>query len=195
MCRNPQRKWHCELEQNEGSETKLMRIWESGDLLREALTENHHFPLRLSLKTPDSTDLSSRFDAVRSWAAELAANPVLRLEFREVKHRVQGSQRLPTNAWIDSLEGALNWLNKHGEWNRFLSLVEVTRRSLPGLLPWLENRPLEALELADEWPRLLAAVAWLVRQSTPQDLSTAGGPSRTAYEVHRSASRYFGRVA
>ena len=45
--------------------TKLMRIWERGDLLREALTENHHFPLRLSLKTPDSNDLSSRFDAVR----------------------------------------------------------------------------------------------------------------------------------
>lgn len=147
--------------------TKLMRIWDRGDLLREALTENHHFPLRLSLKTPDSNDLSSRFDAVRSWAAELAANPVLRLEFREVKHRVQGAQRLPTSAWIDSLEGALSWLNKHREWNRFLSLVEITRHSLPGLLPWLEKHPLEALELAGEWPRLLTVVAWLVDNPRP----------------------------
>lgn len=146
---------------------KLMRFWERGDLLREALNDNHRFPLRLSLKTPDSTDLSSRFDVVRSWAAELTANPVLRLEFREVQHRVQGAQRLPTSAWIDSLEDALSCLNKQGEWNRFLNLVEVTRHSLPGLLPWLEKHPLEALELADEWPRLSVVTAWLVENPRP----------------------------
>lgn len=146
---------------------KLMRVWESGDLLREALADNHRFPLRLSLKAPDSSDLSSRFDAVRSWVAELTANPVLRLEFREVQHRVQGAQRLPASAWIDSLEGALSWLNKHGEWNRFLSLVETTRHSFPGLLPWLEKNPLEALEFADDWPRLLAVVAWLANNPRP----------------------------
>ena len=145
----------------------LMRAWERGDLLRDALTDNHRFPLRLPLKTPDSTDISSRFDAVRLWAAELTANPVLRLELREVQHRVQGAQRLPTSAWIDSLEGALSWLGKHDEWNRFLSLIEATRRSLPGLLPWLEKRPLAALGLADDWPRLLAVVAWLVDHSRP----------------------------
>lgn len=147
--------------------TKLMRDWERGDLLREAFTANPRFPLRLSLKTPDSADLSSRFDAVRSWAAELAAHPVLRLELREIQHRVQGVQQLPTGAWIDSLEGALSWLDKQNEWNRFLNLVETTRQSLPGLLPWLEKHPLAALELADEWPRLLAVVAWLSENPRP----------------------------
>jgi len=82
---------------------KLIRLWERGDLLREALAESHRFPLRLPLRTPDSTDLSSRFDAVRSWAAELAEEPVLRLELRGVQHRVQGAQRLPACAWIDTL--------------------------------------------------------------------------------------------
>jgi hypothetical protein len=146
---------------------KLMRVWQRGDLLREALTDNHLFPLRLPLKTPDSTDLSSRFDVVRSWAAELTADRVLRLELREVQHRVQGAQRLPTSAWIDSLEAALTWINKHGEWNRFLRLVQITRHSLPGLLPWLEKHPLEALELADDWPRLLLVVAWLIDNPRP----------------------------
>ena len=147
--------------------SKLMRIWERGDLLRTSLTDSHCFPLRLTLKTPDSADLSNRFDAVRSWAAELAANPVLRLELREVQHRVQGAQQLPTSAWIDTLEEALSWLNKHREWERFLSLVQTTRDSLPGLLPWLEKHPWEALELADDWPRLLAVVAWLVDNPHP----------------------------
>lgn len=146
----------------------LMRVWERGDLLRDALTGNHRFPLRLPLKTPDSTDLSSRFDEVRLWAAELTASPALRVEFRDVQHRVQGAQRLPASAWIDSLEGALSWLDKHDEWNRFLRLVETTRHSLPGLLPWLERHPLSALELADDWPRLLAVVAWLVDNPRPK---------------------------
>ena len=146
---------------------KLMQLWERGDLLREALIDNHRFPLRLSLKTPDSADLSSRFDEVRSWVAELIANPVLRLEFREIQHRVQGVQRVPVSAWIDSLEGALNWLNKRGEWNKFSSVVETTRHSFPGVLPWLERYPLEALELANDWPRLLTVVAWLVDNPRP----------------------------
>ena len=146
---------------------KLMRLWERGDLLREAVTESSRFPVRLSLKTPDSADLSSRFDEVRSWTTELMAGPVPRLEFREVQHRVQGAQRLPASAWIDSLDDALDWLNKREEWNRFLSQVEITRRSFPGLLPWLEKYPLEALALAGEWPRLLAVVEWRVNNPRP----------------------------
>jgi hypothetical protein len=146
---------------------KLIRLWERGDLLREAVMERSHFPMRLSLKIPDSADLSSRFDEVRSWAIELMSAPLPRLEFREVQHRVQGVQRLPASAWIDSLDDALNWLNKREEWNRFLSQVEITRRSFPGLLPWLEKYPLEALALAEEWPRLLAVVAWRVDNPRP----------------------------
>jgi hypothetical protein len=146
---------------------KLMRFWQSGDLLREALADNHRFPLRLSLKAPDSSDLSSHFDAVRSWVAELTGNPVLRLEFREVQHRVQGAQRLPTSAWVDSLEGALSWLDKRDEWNSFLGMVETTRHSLPGLLPWLDKHPLAALELAEDWPRLLTVATWLINNPRP----------------------------
>lgn len=142
-------------------------MWDHGDLLREALTDRHLFPLRLALRTPDSADLSNRFDAVRSWSAELASNPVLRLELRDVQHRVQGSQQLPGSAWIDSLEGALSWLDKHDEWNRFSSLVETTRHSLPDLLPWLEKHPLAALELADYWPRFLEVVTWLIDNPRP----------------------------
>jgi len=146
---------------------KLMRLWERGDLLREAVTESSRFPMRLSLKTPDSADLSSRFDEVRSWATELMAGPLPRLEFREVQHRVQGVQRLPASAWIDSLDDALNWLDRREEWNRFLNQVEITRRSFPGLLPWLERYPLEALTLTEKWRRLLMVVEWRVNNPRP----------------------------
>lgn len=146
---------------------KLLRLWERGDLLREALADSHRFPLRLPLRTPDSTSLSNRFDEVRSWAAELAKESSLRLEMRKVQHRVQGAQLLPAWAWIDTLEGALRWLHKLDEWNRFAGMVQTTRNSLPSLLPWMEKHPQDALSLKSDWPRLLAVVSWLVNNPHP----------------------------
>jgi hypothetical protein len=37
----------------------------------------------------------------------------------------------------------------------------------PALLPWLEKRPLQAMELAADWPRLLAVVGWLIGHPRP----------------------------
>ena len=91
---------------------QLARLWERGELLRDAVTGNARFPLRLTLTTPGSTEIADRFDSVRAWAAELAATAPLRLEWHEVRHRVQGRQRLPASVWVDSLEVALTWLGK-----------------------------------------------------------------------------------
>ncbi|MEO8411838.1 MAG: DUF3322 domain-containing protein, partial [Propionivibrio sp.] len=68
---------------------QLMRRWERGELLRPLVSGEPCFPLRLALKGPSSTDISERFDAVRTWAAELAAQEAqkaLRIEWREVRH-------------------------------------------------------------------------------------------------------------
>lgn len=146
---------------------QLARLWERGELLRDAVSGSARFPLRLTMKTPGSSDITDRFDAVRAWAVELASAAPLRMEWQEVRHRVQGAQRLPSSVWIDSLEDALTWLGKRREWERFSALVAETRKNHPALLPWLEKRPLQALELSDEWPRLLAVVGWLAQHTLP----------------------------
>lgn len=146
---------------------QLARLWERGELLQEAVTGNTRFPLRLSLKSPSSSDITDRFDAVRTWAAELAAAGFLRIEWQEVRHRVQGAQKLPASAWVETMEDALIWLGKRREWDRFSAQVLATRQTHPALLPWLQKRPLQALELSAEWPRLLAVVAWLVEHPRP----------------------------
>ncbi|MDD2686267.1 MAG: DUF3322 domain-containing protein [Gallionella sp.] len=146
---------------------QLVRLWERGELLRDIVSGNIRFPLRLSLKTPGSADITDRFESVRSWAAELSATSHVRLEWQEVRHRVQGAQRLPAGAWVDSLEDALNWLGKRRERERFITLVSATQQANPALLIWLEKRPLQALELVDEWPRLLAVVEWLMKHPHP----------------------------
>lgn len=146
---------------------QLIRLWERGELLRDVVTGNVRFPLRLSLKTPGSADITDHFELVRSWATELSATSHLRLEWQEVRHRVQGAQRLPASAWIESIEDALNWIGKRREREHFMTLVSATRQANPALLLWVEKRPLQALELADEWPRLLAVVEWLRKHPRP----------------------------
>ena len=146
---------------------QVARWWERGELLREMVTGEGRFPMRLSLRGPGSADLTDRFVDVRAWVAELDAARGFRIEWQEVRHRVQGTQRLPRGVWIDSLDDALTLLGKRGERDRFTALIESTRQSCPELLPWLEKRPLQALELFDAWPRLLAVVGWLSAHPRP----------------------------
>ena len=141
---------------------QLARLWDRGELLRDAVTGNSRFPLRLSLKSPGSADITDRFNEIRAWAAELAAIDSVRVEYQEIRHRVQGAQKLPSCVWIETIEDALRWTGKHKEWERFSAQISATRHTQPALLPWLARRPLQALQLADEWARLLAVVAWLV---------------------------------
>lgn len=146
---------------------QLARLWERGELLRDAVTGHARFPLRLSLKSPSSTDITDRFHEVRAWVAEWAGTHSIRVEWQEVRHRVQGTQRLPASVWVETLEDALTWLGKRRDWDRFLAQVCATRQTQPAVLPWLEKRPLQALALHAEWPRLLAVVAWLVEHPRP----------------------------
>lgn len=146
---------------------QLVRLWERGELLRDAVTGHARFPLRLSLKSPGAADITDRFEAVRTWAAELAAVGALRIEWQVVRHRVQGAQKLPATVWVETLEDALGWLGKGRDWERFSALVSATRQSHADLLPWLERRPLKALELSAEWARLMAVVTWLVEHPRP----------------------------
>ncbi|MEK8089181.1 DUF3322 domain-containing protein [Thermithiobacillus plumbiphilus] len=147
--------------------TQLARLWERGELLRDAVTGNARFPLRLSLKLPGSADITDRFEAVRLWAAELSATAAVRVEWQELRHRVQGVQKMPASVWVETLDAALNWLGKRREWERFSAQVAATRQTHPALLRWLEKRPLQALELSAEWPRLLAVLSWLGEHPRP----------------------------
>ena len=147
---------------------QLTRLWERGELLRDVATGNRRFPLHLSLKSPGSMDITDRFNEVRAWAAELAASDSIRVEWQELRHRVQGVQKMPASVWIETLEEALAWLGKRKDWERFSAQVCATRQSCPALLPWLEKRPLQALELTAEWPLLLAVVTWLVEHPRPR---------------------------
>lgn len=146
---------------------QVQRLWDRGDLLRAAVTDTVSWPLRLTLKAPSASDLSDRFESVRNWARAIADTPQVRIEWREWRHRVQGMQRLPAAVWLDTLQDALAFIGKARQAQRYTALWQQTAAAQPALLAWLSRRPLQALELAERWERLLAVVAWLQAHPRP----------------------------
>jgi len=146
---------------------QLQKLWERGDLLASLVTGQALFPRRLLLKGPSSAEMSDRFDDVRSWISELRAMPHGRVELREFRHRVFGTNSIPHEVWIDTVEDALTLIGKQRLANRFTTQIQLTRARQPRLLEWLARRPLRALELYDEWSRLLDITAWLEQHPRP----------------------------
>lgn len=146
---------------------QLQKLWSRGDFLASLVSGESLFPLRLTLKSPTSGEMSERFDEVRQWISELRAACGYRLTLREFRHRVFGANSMPHEVWVDSLDEALGLIGKRRDAARFAVLVETTRQRQPLLLDWLARRPLRALELADEWPRLLDIVGWLQAHPRP----------------------------
>ncbi|MPZ43250.1 MAG: hypothetical protein GEV05_07605 [Betaproteobacteria bacterium] len=146
---------------------QLRRLWERGELLRDDDAARPRFPLRLTLKTPGSAELATQFEAVRAWIAELTALAQIRIEWRELNHRVLGPQRVPLSVWVDDRDTALAFIGKRAEAARYDALLELARGRQEELLPWLARRPLQALALAEDFERLLGVVAWIVRHPQP----------------------------
>lgn len=156
---------------------QVQKLWDKGELLRPCVQGEAMLPRRLRFTVPTSTELTERFDDVRAWMADLqqAANPRgtprFRLVMREFRHRVLGSNAVPDEVWLDTLDDTLVLIGKQKEAKKFVTLLQLTRDEYPDLWPlllsWLEKRPLNALTLADAWPRLLNVVAWLQRNPRP----------------------------
>ena len=147
---------------------QVQKLWDRGLLLASLAGGESVLPRRLTLKGPDSRDLSDRFPEVRDWIADLsaAAGPY-RIEWRAVNHRVLGANQIPAAIWIDTLEDALGLIGKRRAADQFAALAEMTRAQQPALVRWLARYPLRALELSEDWPRLLALVAWLREHPRP----------------------------
>lgn len=146
---------------------QLQKLWGRGELLASLVTGESPFPKRLVFKGPTSAEMTDRFDEVRIWIGEILAMPRCRVEMREFKHRVFGANAVPQEAWIDTVEDAWALIGKLRDATRFTTLIDTTRQRQPKLLEWLAKRPLRALELVEEWGRLLEIVAWLQAHPRP----------------------------
>lgn len=161
---------------------QVQKLWDGGELLAACMDEAFPqdslmgvtlatkltFPKRLRLSGPTSDELSAQFDVAKAWVAQLqGVTTHLRIVQREFRHRVLGVNKVPDEIWLDTLDDALALLGKKKEARLFVQQVKLTSTHFVQLLPWLKKRPLTALALGDDWPRLLAVVAWLRAHPRP----------------------------
>ena len=146
---------------------KAGRLWNQGAILASLATGEPAFPKRMPIRGPTSTELAERFDEVRKWASTLRAMPRVRIEERTVRHRLFGSNSLPSAAWLDRMGRCGRAARQGSEQARFERTLELTRQHQPILLEWVAKKPLMALKWAGDWDRLLAVVAWMKAHPRP----------------------------
>lgn len=146
---------------------QVQRLWDRGLMLACLVDGNTPFPRRLILKGPSPAELGDRFDQARAWVSEIRQMTHFRVVMRERRHRILGANALPDEIWIDSLDDALTLISKSRDAKRFAALVTLTRERQPSTLPWLAKYPLQALELTDDWPRLMDIVDWMQTHPRP----------------------------
>ncbi len=153
--------------------SQVQKLWDKGRLLAALVDAEPTFPLRLMLKTPSSTELSERFEEARAWSralldgAKTGEGKGYRLVQRELRHRVIGSNAMPVEAWLDSVDDALSVIGKQRDGQRFGHLLAQARARVPSLTAWLAANPLRALALGEDFSRLVEVVAWLQAHSRP----------------------------
>lgn len=146
---------------------QLEKKWEQGFFLTMLFANETVFPLKLKFVKPTSSEITTQFDQVRKWVFELSQISFIRIEWKNIKHRIQGEQSLPDSIYVDNLETVLHTLKKGKIYQQFQQIIGITRRENATLLSWVARYPFKALEFAEQWQSLLNIVQWVKNNPKP----------------------------
>ena len=145
---------------------QVQRLWDRGCVLAARLAAEPLFPLALRLSRPQVRELSDRFAEAREWirlldeGSKKATGQGYEIVYAEINHRQLGMNRVPEALLVPSEADALALIGKRRQSDVFDRLVENSRNAHPELLPWIARRPLDLLDHADDWARILAVLSW-----------------------------------
>jgi hypothetical protein len=148
---------------------RARRRWTDGSLPAAYLAGEPCPPLDLPVHGPNPREIGNDLAAVRRWRDALVAGArggaAYALTERAVGGRVIGRLTVPDRVAVVTYEQWWRLLGVGGQVRTLEEVVAETERAHEPLLPWVGRRPHTAIELAAAWPRLLAAVDWLVAES------------------------------
>ncbi|WP_017627351.1 Wadjet anti-phage system protein JetD domain-containing protein [Nocardiopsis chromatogenes] len=142
---------------------RLRKRWDSGRWLA-ALTRGADFePVMVTLTAPKPAELERSFGEVQEWARRWKSVPPerLRVEYKRIGGRRIGANEVPCRVWVDTFEQLCSLLHTRSAVDRFRRLLTAITDTDPRLCEWVAGHPMRALELVEDWPRLLAAVRWI----------------------------------
>lgn len=152
---------------------QLEKYWQRGDLLRASLDDAPLYPLSLRLKGPSARQLGDDFAAVADWLTDLrnhskqAQGRGYTLHWQRRQHRLHGANDLPVAVTVDSEADALFLLGKQKQAQQFSELTTNILKRFPALTDWLRRKPLQVLQQADDWSRLLSVLDAFMARPRP----------------------------
>lgn len=173
--------------------TKVRRRWADGSLLQAHATGEPFPAITVPLRGPKASEIGDDLGAVQDWCARLEASrrddARYSLEFVTIGGRHFGRNRLPSRAIVSSYSQAWAVLGVAADVRRFEEVLRVVAEH-PPVHNWVLAHPHQALDLHNEWPRLLATYAWLDAHRGSGDylreISVPGVDTKFA-ERHRAA--------
>lgn len=152
---------------------RARRLWDSGRVLTAVLSDDGLFPWAVPFRKPAAADWLNRFAELRAWSERLQARATsesarsYRLKLREAQHRQLGRQWLPERIVFETADDLAGYIGRSEDLQRFRALAATIAARQPALSGWLAANPLQALELAADWPALLAAIEWFQAHPRP----------------------------
>ena len=152
----------------------LQKRWDTGRYLRAYAADEKWESITLGVKGPSAADLLDHFDEARKWAAEFERDAGVRgtgserfsLEYRTLRGRNLGVNRIPARMRIDSFEQLCDLLDRTSEIRALDSLLEQTRQRIPSASSWVAGHPLVALNYRDVWDKVLTTVEWITTRES-----------------------------
>lgn len=142
----------------------VRRRWDDGSLLRAFATGDPCPAIEVPIRGPVAADLGAHYERARAWAEGIRAashnDRAYVVETGRIGGRLAGTTELPVRAVVDTYDRAWRVLGTATDAVAFRTLVD-SARSVPEAREWALQSPIAAVELADEWPTVLAALQWL----------------------------------
>lgn len=149
---------------------QVQKLWDSGALLRDVIgpleQDRLVFPLALRLRGPTPRELATRHDEVRAWIRVLEDSSRAgfghgyEIVWSETSNRLIGRNRRPASIIVPTRADALSLIGQAENAVRFGILAASTIERFPKLQPWLQRKPLKALDEGGAWERILAVLDW-----------------------------------
>ncbi len=157
---------------------KVRRRWDDGTLLRAHATNATFDLIDVPLRGPRPSEIGDDLAAARDWVALLDAgrrdDRRYALTWQAIGGRRIGRNELPVRAVISTFDQAWALLGVRGAVRQFDEILELADGHA-AMRTWIVGNPHRALELHNDFPKLLAAFTWL--------------------DAHRNSGRYLREIS
>lgn len=145
---------------------RVRRRWNDGSLLTAYALGEQCPVVELPVRGPAAGEIGADLARVQAWQRRLVrgshGGAAYRLIMRDVGGRSIGRNSLPARAEVTTFGQAWRLLGVSDDVARLDEMLAQTRALAPALADWVSRNSLRALAVDAEWPRVLAAVRWLM---------------------------------